>query len=231
MKREHTFKLNNPYKPDEKITQEVVVSNKLQYDYSSSDWIAIDAEFLGLNLSRDALCTIQISSPDPEDELLQRVEIIYVYKQEIDQNLKELLTSDKLKIFHVYSSDIPMLNQYLDLEVTGPIFDTKVAAKIVWTNSQNTSKTSLIKNFGDPTYQKMEEGNSLWEMHPDKWPSKMIEYASLDVLYLNSIRQKLNQIAEMRGRRDLLDEAMSLLPKLGKLHQHGYDLSIYRFSD
>ncbi len=231
MQRNHSFKLKNPYKPDEKITQEVSISNKLQYDYSKSKWISVDAEFLGLNMCRDALCTIQIASSDLNDDLKQRVEIIYVYNQKIDPKLKKLLESNILKIFHVFSLDIPMLNKYLDIEIKGPVFDTKVAAKIVWTNCQLTNKTSLIKNFADPDFMNLEESGAKWELEPEHWSNKMIEYASLDVLYLNSIRLKLEEMAKRRNRVEVLHKALEALPILGAVYEQGYDLSVYDFSN
>ncbi len=229
MHRSVKFNLNNPYKPDEIVAQEVLVSDKLQYSYDKASWISLDAEFLGLNINRDALCSVQIASEDPTEVERQRVEIVYTYQQKVDEDLRTLLRSDIIKIFHVFSSDMPMLMKYFGTDIRGDIFDTKIASKIVWTNSQNSSKTNLIKSLIDPHYQKLEKGDSRWEIEPKNWSEEMIEYAAKDVLYLNPLMIKFEKIAKDRNRSEILNESMKTLPVLSKLILNGYDLDVYQF--
>lgn len=228
-KREFSFKINNPLKPDEVLNQQVILSNSLQYDYSKSEWISIDAEFLGLNLFRDKLCSVQIASVDPKDSSRQRVEIVEIYDKKPDAKLVSLMESKMLKIFHVFSSDIAMISRYLKVNVEGPFFDTKIAAKIAWTNSHTASKTELIKSFIDPKYDLQEMSNSLWELEVEKWTPKMIQYASIDVLYLRPIMKKLQQIAENRGRTSLIESAMKAVPFIAELYKAGYDTDVFKF--
>ena len=223
------FKINNPYKPDEILEQEVLLSNSLQYDYSNTDWIAVDAEFLGLNLYRDALCSIQISSADPDKKERQRVEIVHVYNQNPDKKLGALFNSDKLKIFHVFSSDLAMLSKYFGKSVVGPFFDTKIATKIAWTNSNKFSKTELIKTFIDPKYDSQEYSNARWELNVSKWNPKMVKYASMDVLYLHPIMNKLKDMAKERNRLELVQTAMEAIPLLSKLYSNGFDVDVFKF--
>lgn len=229
MQKNLKFKVNNPYKPDELIQQEVIVSDKLHYNYTDTPWVSIDAEFLGLNLNRDALCSVQIASPDPDHKERQRVEILYTYNQLPDGNLIKLLRSNTEKIFHVFSSDMPMLMKYTGQNINSPIFDTKVASKIVWTNSRSNSKTNLVISLVDPRYKKLEEGDSRWELEPENWSDKMIEYAAKDVLYLHPVKLKLEKIAQDRQRLEILNESMKTLPTLAKLILQGYDLDVYHF--
>lgn len=233
-KKSFSFRLNNPYKPDEVITQEGVISNTLQYDYSDSEWIAVDGEFLGLNLYRDALCSIQIASPDPAHKERQRVEIVQVYGQkgldnELNTKLSELFTGKATKIFHVFSADITMLNRYLGLKVTGPIFDTKVATKLVWTNARSTGKSEFIKTFVDPDYEPIHLANARWELPINRWSEKMLKYGSLDVLYLNPMKLKLEQMASDRGRAKVLKAAMEAVPALSSVISEGFGLDVFEF--
>lgn len=231
--RQSQIKLRNPYKPDEVLQQAILLSGELQYDYSQSEWIAVDAEFLGLHSYRDSLCCIQIASMDPEDDTRQRVEIVYVYgnEQNVNQNqrLRELFTSDILKIFHVFSSDIVMISRFLGVNLAGPFFDTKVAAKIAWTNSNKASKTEIIKNFIDPKYQGLELGSALWEKPIDKWTEKMISYSAEDVLYLNAMKTRLTEIAKNRGRKEILDSSMKAIEKLVPLYVGGFNVDVFKF--
>lgn len=223
------FKLKNPYKSDEIITQEVHLSEDLHFDYSKSKWIAVDAEFLGLNMQRDSICSIQIASADPESPNRQRAEIVSVYNRKATKKLKELFTSDKLKIFHVFSADVAMISKYIDQLISGPFYDTKVAAKVAWTNANRFSKTEMIKNFIDPNYQMDPFSQSLWELPVEKWTEKMIKYAIYDVLYLHPIMLKMNAIAKNRDREKILKTAMDLLPSIGELHRNGFDTDIFKF--
>jgi ribonuclease D len=235
-KKEFSFRLNNPYKPDEVITQNGVISNKLQYDYSDSEWIAVDSEFLGLNLYRDALCSIQIASPDKDNKEKQRLEIVQLFsikdKQEVESvkaDLIKLFTGNSTKIFHVFSADITMLNRYLKTKVTGPIFDTKVATKIVWTNARSTGKSEFVKTFIDPDFEPIHLANARWELPVNKWSEKMLKYASLDVLYLQPMQAKLLQMAKDRNRFDVVNEAMSSIPGISSVISDGFDLDIFQF--
>lgn len=227
-KREYSFKLRNPYKPDEIIDQKVVLSDSLQYDYSQSGWISVDAEFLGLNYFRDDLCTIQIASEEPGEKERQRVEIVKVANKANEQ-LRKLFTSDKLKIFHVFKMDIPMIGKALDTNVKGPFYDTKIASKIAWTNARTFSKTEFIKSFIDPKYEQKELYSARWELDIEKWTNQMIEYASIDALYLFRMKQKLDEIAKDRGRETTVQNAMEAIEHIANVYKDGFDFEVFNF--
>ena len=67
-----------------------------------SDKIAIDCEFMGLNVERDRLCLVQISSGNDDAHIIQ------LDKEKYNApNLKKLLLDKKInKIFHFARADL-----------------------------------------------------------------------------------------------------------------------------
>ena len=87
--------------------------------------IAVDGEFMGLDLRRDPLCLIQLSSGNSEAHIVQ-----FDRKTYNCPNLINLLADDKItKIFHYGRADIAHIKYYLKTE-TNNILDTKIASKL-----------------------------------------------------------------------------------------------------
>jgi len=232
------FKLKNPYKPDEDIVQEVVIGREPFYNYEDSAWVSIDTEFLSLQLPYDQLCTIQIASPDPEDPGYMRVEIIWVWEslktatiQVLQKFLVGLLTRKDIEIImHVCSADLPRIEKLAFLEYKGKLFDTKVAAKIVMTNTNDHSMENIINSLIKPNFSKDKSRTSAqWDLAPEYWEDKMIEYAMNDVIYLHPAKLALERIAQRRGTGEILSDVMSIMPTIAHLHTRGYDESVLHY--
>ena len=71
--------------------------NDLPDDLDLGNLIAVDGEFMGLNIRRDPLCLIQISSGNSDAHIIQLDRISYKAP-----NLISVLQNEKItKIFHV----------------------------------------------------------------------------------------------------------------------------------
>jgi ribonuclease D len=223
-----SFKVKNPYRADQEIRQEVSISEDLFYDYTNVEWVAIDTEYLSLDINKDKLCVIQIASK--VDGQLQ-VEIIYVFDKEPTQRLIDLLTNSNIeKLFHVFSSDMPRLEKFIGKKIEGKIFDTKVAGKIAWTNTQSHSLKNLIKMFADPNYD--QKDNVLlgdWEVGPENWTNDQVYYMMQDVLYLDVLRERILEMARRRGVEDLVLESMKTLPLISNLYLRGYSENVFAY--
>lgn len=227
------FRLANPLRLDQSLSQEVVIGTTPFYDYSDSPWVAIDTEFLSLKLPYDQLCTIQIASPHPEDPQLQRVEVIWVWQRdnsaedtiETQEKIAALLGRKDLEIImHVSSADLSRLEKFANTELRGKVFDTKVGARIALTNTDRHGMDDLITNLIDPRFTKDRRVTSAqWDAHPKYWEDKMIEYAMNDVIFLRALELRLTEIAERRGHGDLLQRTMATLPTVSALYRHGLD--------
>ena len=104
--------------------------------------IAVDGEFMGLNVRRDPLCLIQISSGKSDAHIIQLDRSTYK-----TPNLSKLLSNEKItKIFHYGRADMAHIQHYLKIE-TKNILDTKIASKLARSYSDSHSLKTLIKEF------------------------------------------------------------------------------------
>ena len=116
--------------------------NDLPDDLDLGNLIAVDGEFMGLNIRRDPLCLIQISSGKSDAHIIQLDRLNYKAP-----NLINVLRNDKVtKIFHYGRADLAFIKFYLKTE-TNNILDTKIASKLSRSYSDNHSLKTLIKEF------------------------------------------------------------------------------------
>ena len=116
--------------------------NDLPDDLDLGNLIAVDGEFMGLNIRRDPLCLIQISSGNSDAHIIQLDRMNYKAP-----NLINVLQNDKItKIFHYGRADLAFIKYYLKTDVNN-VDCTKIQSKIARTFSDNHSLKSLIKEF------------------------------------------------------------------------------------
>ncbi|MEQ8164582.1 MAG: ribonuclease D, partial [Alphaproteobacteria bacterium] len=85
--------------------------------------VAVDTETLGLNLARDKLCLVQLSSGDGTAHLVQLDRATYDAPR-----LRALMADpDVTKIFHFARFDMAAFAHYLDV-MPAPVFCTKIAS-------------------------------------------------------------------------------------------------------
>ena len=164
--------------------------------------VAVDAEFMGLNVKRDPLCLIQVSSGNSDAHIVQ-----FDRKTYNAPNLIKLLTSKNItKIFHFGRADLGHIKHYLKVNVEN-ILDTKIASKLARSYSDNHSLKTLIKEFINidisKQFQSSDFGGELIE--------KQLQYCANDVIYLHKIHSKLNQILVREKRLDLYNSCLRFL--------------------
>ena len=99
--------------------------NDLPDDLKLGNIIAVDGEFMGLNVRRDPLCLIQISSGNSDAHIVQ----FDRNKYKAPNLVKILYDKNITKIFHYGRADISHIKYYLKTE-TDNILDTKIASKL-----------------------------------------------------------------------------------------------------
>ena len=83
--------------------------NDLPDDLKLGNVLAIDGEFMGLNVKRDPLCLIQISSGNSDAHIVQFDRDNYKAP-----NLVKILSDEKItKIFHYGRADMAHIKYYL----------------------------------------------------------------------------------------------------------------------
>jgi len=176
--------------------------NDLPDDLELGNVIAVDGEFMGLNVRRDPLCLIQISSGNSEAHIVQ-----FDRKNYIAPNLVKILNDDKItKIFHYGRADIAHIKYYLKTD-TNNILDTKIASKLARSYSDSHSLKTLIKEFVNIDISKQFQSSDFGgELTPSQ-----IKYCANDVIYLHKIHNELNKILERENRIKLYQDCLKFL--------------------
>jgi ribonuclease D len=213
------------YRTKEWKELEVLIDKKLNFDYSHCSWFSIDGEFTGLYTPRDKDVIWTIASEDQEGNL--RAEMLYTFNDDADLSvLKELLSSDKEKLLWFGKLDIAFLYQRTGVHMAAPIYDTKVASKIVrtYTGSHDLDYiTKLTFNSTDPITSKHDFGLFREWMEPvEKWDAKLHQYNIEDVIYLKSIADKLKEMAKFSDREDIIDSANKVIRETALMYAKGF---------
>ncbi|MDZ4791085.1 MAG: ribonuclease H-like domain-containing protein [Hyphomicrobiales bacterium] len=182
-------------------------------DFGAS--VAIDTETLGLNPHRDRLCLVQLSSGDGTAHLVQFARGDYNAPR-----LSRLLTDPAvLKIFHFGRFDIAVMSQYLKV-VTGPVYCTKIASKLVRNFTDRHGLKDLCREFLGVDLSKQQQSSD-WGT-PDLTPEQMA-YAASDVLHLHGLKEKLDALLQREGRTEIAEACFKFLPTRAKLDLLGWD--------
>ena len=176
--------------------------------------VAIDSETMGLNPWRDRLCVVQLSSGDGTAHVVQ------LPQGEYDApNLKALLTDPAVtKIFHFGRFDIAVLKQYLGV-VTGPVYCTKIASKLVRTFTDRHGLKDLCKELLNIELSKQQQSS---DWGADMLTDEQMKYAASDVLYLHQMKEKLDVMLAREGRTELAQACFEFLPARALLDLAGW---------
>ena len=176
--------------------------NDLPDDLNLGNIIAIDGEFMGLNVRRDPLCLIQVSSGNSDAHIVQ-------FDRENYQapNLVKILSNENIvKIFHYGRADMAHIKYYLKTE-TKNILDTKIASKLARSYSDNHSLKTLIKEFINIDISKQFQSSDFGgELTPAQ-----LKYCANDVIYLHRIHDELKKILERENRIQLYKDCLKFL--------------------
>ena len=171
-------------------------------DLDLGNLIAVDGEFMGLNVRRDPLCLIQISSGNSDAHIVQ------LNRKNYDAPVLVRLLSDQniTKIFHFGRADIAHIKHYLKTE-TNNILDTKIASKLARSYSDNHSLKTLINEFINIDISKQFQNSDFG----GELTSAQLKYCANDVIYLHKIHDELNKILERENRIELYQNCLKFL--------------------
>ena len=176
--------------------------NDLPDDLKLGNVIAVDGEFMGLDVRRDPLCLIQISTGNNDAHIIQFNRSDYKAP-----NLTRVLASDKVtKIFHYGRADIAHIKYYLKIK-TNNILDTKIASKLARSYSDNHSLKILIKEFINIDISKQFQSSDFG----GKLSDAQLKYCANDVIYVHKIHDELIEILKREKRVDLYNECLKFL--------------------
>ena len=164
--------------------------------------VAVDGEFLGLNVRRDRLCLIQVSSGNSDAHIVQLDRENYnapnLVKILADKNIK--------KLFHYARSDLTHIKYYLKTDVNN-IECSKIKSKLARTFSDSHSLKTLIKEFANVDVSKQFQTSDFG----GELSQGQLKYCANDVIYLHKIHSQLDKILEREKRMDLYHECIKFL--------------------
>ena len=174
----------------------------LPEDLNLGNTIAIDGEFMGLNVNRDPLCLLQISSGNMDAHIVQLNRETYKAP-----NLIKLLKDKNItKIFHYARADLTFIKHYLKIEVAN-IQDTKIQSKLARSYSDKHGLKDLIKEFINIDISKQLQSSDFG----GKLTPAQLKYCANDVVYLHKINEELNKILVREKRMKLYEDCIKFI--------------------
>ena len=176
--------------------------NDLPDDLDLGNLLAVDGEFMGLNVRRDPLCLIQISSGNSDAHIVQFDRSNYNAP-----NLVKILSDPNIaKIFHYGRADLAHIKYYLNTDANN-ILDTKIASKLARSYSDNHSLKTLIKEFLNIDISKQFQNSDFGgNLTPEQ-----LKYCANDVVHLHKIHEELNKILIREQRVELYKQCLKFL--------------------
>lgn len=157
--------------------------------------VAVDTETMGLNPHRDRLCVVQLSPGDGSADVIQ-------IPQDATEapNLVRLLTDPNVtKIFHYARFDVAILQQRFGV-VTGPIYCTKIASRLVRTYTDRHGLKELARELLNVDLSKQQQSS---DWGNEKLSDAQLDYAASDVLYLHDLKRHLDRMLKREDRVEL----------------------------
>ena len=175
--------------------------------------VAVDTEAMGLNLLRDNLTLVQLSSGDGTAHLVQ-------LDRDYDcPNLKKILTDpDVLKLFHFARFDLAMMKRWMGIDCA-PIWCTKIASKLARTYTDRHGLKDVAREIAGADMSKAQQSS---DWGSSELSDAQLQYAASDVLYLHKIKDGLEAMLKREGRLDLAEACFAFLPIRAALDLSGW---------
>jgi ribonuclease D len=182
-------------------------------DFGAS--VAIDSETMGLRLTRDRLCVVQLSAGDGTVHVVHFPTPDYAAP-----HLRAVLADPGIeKIFHFARFDLAMIQRHFDI-ICRPVYCTRTASKLVRTNSERHGLKDLCLELLGVELSKQQQ-TSDWGA--PKLTPLQLDYAASDVLYLHALRAKMDALLLREGRVELARACFNFLPDRAALDLAGWD--------
>jgi len=176
--------------------------------------VAIDTETMGLDVTRDRLCVVQLSPGDGSADVVQ------IPPRGADApNLKRLL-ADKtlLKIFHFARFDLAVLYTTFGL-MPEPIYCTKIASRLARTYTDKHGLKDLVREVLGQELSKQQQSS---DWGAPELSEAQVAYAAADVVHLHALKQRLDVMLAREGREQLAQICFGFLPDRVRLDLAGF---------
>jgi len=177
--------------------------------------IAVDTETMGLQLSRDRLCLVQVSDGGDDEHLVR-----FGPGSRYDApNLKAVLADpERLKLYHFARFDLASIQAYLGI-VAAPVYCTKTASRLVRTYTDRHGLKDIVKELLCLEISKQQQQT---DWGAPELSDAQKDYAASDVRYLHALREKLDDRLEREGRVGIARACFDFLPHRAMLDLAGW---------
>jgi ribonuclease D len=176
--------------------------------------VAVDTETMGLSLTRDMLCVVQLSAGDGNAHVVQMDRSSYDCP-----NLKALLADPAVeKILHFARFDVAMVERYLGITLA-PVFCTKIASKLCRTYTDRHGLKDVTRELLGVEMNKQQQSS---DWGAETLNAAQLDYAASDVLHLHALRERLAMMLEREGRMELARACFEFLPVRARLDLAGW---------
>ncbi len=179
------------------------------------DSVAIDTETLGLDLQRDRLCVVQLSSGDGSADIVQIAK-----GQRSAPNIEKLLNDNSVsKLFHFGRFDIAVLYNAFGA-LSQNVYCTKIASRLTRTYTDRHGLKDLCRELLAVDLSKQQQSSD--------WAAEQLSeaqqaYAASDVLYLHQLKASLDQRLAREERTALAQACFDFLPQRCLLDLAGWE--------
>lgn len=182
--------------------------------------IAVDTETMGLRVTRDRLCLVQLSAGDGDAHLVRFERGRY----EAPRLVAQLGDPDRTKIFHFARFDVAVLGHYLGIDCR-PIYCTKIASRLVRTFTDRHGLKDLCRDLIGVELSKQQQSSDWGAANLSE---EQLAYAASDVLHLHALKARLDEMLAREGRIALAQACFEFLPMRATLDVAGWeDLDIF----
>tara|TARA_B100000676_G_C18013595_1_gene808220 strand:- start:1039 stop:1656 length:618 start_codon:yes stop_codon:yes gene_type:complete len=164
--------------------------------------LAVDSEFSGLNINRDKLYLVQLSTGNNDAHIIQLNRENYNAP-----NLKKILADEKIeKIFHFARADMVFIKKHLNIDVKN-VSCTKIMSKIARSYSDRHGLKDLAKEFLGIDLNKQSQSTDFG----GELNEKQLKYCANDVIHLHKIYSNLKEILVREKRYELYSKAINCI--------------------
>jgi ribonuclease D len=177
--------------------------------------LAVDTETMGLQLSRDRLCVVQISDGRGDEHLVH-----FAQGSRYDApNLTAVLADpERLKLYHFARFDLASIYAYLRV-MPAPVYCTKTASRLIRTYTDRHGLKDLVKEVLGQEISKQQQSS---DWGAPELSDAQKDYAAADVRYLHALKEKLDVRLAREGRMELAQACFDFLPNRALLDLAGW---------
>ena len=177
--------------------------------------VAVDTETMGLQLSRDRLCVVQISDGRGDEHLVK----FGGGSDYAAPNLRAVLADpSRIKLFHYARFDLAAIYHYLKV-VAAPVFCTKIASKLVRTYTDRHGLKDLVRELLGKEISKQQQSS---DWGAETLSDAQQEYAASDVRHLHAMYEILVRRLERENRTAIAEASFAYLPTRALLDLAGW---------